>query len=73
MVCNLSDVDKQGFSATIDNIVTLLMTKMDANKAAIKEDVSQVLDFLMDKAVIRKIKTKMVPKSMNSIQKKSRK
>jgi hypothetical protein len=43
MVCNLSDVDKQSFSATIDNIVTLLMTKMDASKAAIKQDVSQVL------------------------------
>ena len=29
----------------------------DADKAAIKEEVSQVLSFLMDKAVIRKIKT----------------
>jgi hypothetical protein len=57
MVCNLSDVDKQGFSATIDNIVTLLMTKMDANKADIKEKVSQVLSFMIDKAVIRRIKT----------------
>ena len=57
MVCNLSDVDKQSFSATIDNIVTLLMTKMDASKAAIKQDVSTVLAFLIDKAVIRKVKT----------------
>jgi len=57
MVCNLSDVDKQSFSATIDNIVTLLMTKVDASKAAIKQDVSTVLAFLIDKAVIRKIKT----------------
>ena len=32
-------------------------TQMDANKAAIKEDVSQVLAFLMDKAVISKNKT----------------
>ncbi len=57
MVCNLSDIDKQSFSATIDNIVTLLMTKVDASKAAIKQDVSIVLAYLIDKAVIRKIKT----------------
>lgn len=57
MVCNLSDVDKQSFSATIDNIVTLLMTKIDASKAAIKQDISTVLAFLIDKAVIRKVKT----------------
>lgn len=57
MVCNLSDVDKQSFSATIDNIVTLLMTKIDASKAAIKQDVSTVFAFLIDKAVIRKVKT----------------
>ena len=57
MVCNLSDVDKQSFSATIDNIATLLMTKIDASKAAIKQDVSTVLAYLIDKAVIRKVKT----------------
>lgn len=57
MVCNLSQVDKQSFSATIDNIVTLLMTKVDASKAAIKNEVQQVLDFLIDKSVIRKVKT----------------
>ena len=57
MICNLSDVDKPTFSATIDNIVTLLMTKVDASKAAIKQEVSTVLAFLIDKAVIRKAKT----------------
>ena len=57
MVCNLSEQDKQTFSATIDNIVTLLMTKVDASKAAIKNEVAKVLDFLMDKSVIRKIKS----------------
>ena len=57
MVCNLSDLDKQSFSATIDNIVTLLMTKIDASKADIKNEVGTVLSFLIDKAVIRKIKT----------------
>lgn len=57
MICNLSDVDKPSFLATIDNIVTLLMTKVDASKAAIKQEVSTVLAFLIDKAVIRKTKT----------------
>jgi hypothetical protein len=54
MVCNLAEEDKQQFSATIDNIVTLLMTKIDDSKAAIKSDVAEVLTYLMDKAVIRK-------------------
>lgn len=57
MICNLSDVDKQSFSATIDNIVTLLMTRMDQNKATIKNEVSKVLDYFIDKSVIRKVKT----------------
>ena len=57
MVCNLKEEDKQQFSATIDNVVTLLMTKIDASKAAIKQDVSSVLAYLIDKAVIRKVKT----------------
>lgn len=57
MICNMAEADKQQFSATIDNVVTLLMTKVDASKAAIKNDVSKVLEFLMDSSVIRKIKT----------------
>lgn len=57
MVCNLSEQDKQTFSATIDNVVTLLMTQVDASKAAMKNDVTQVLNFLMDKSVIRRIRT----------------
>lgn len=57
MICNLKEEDKQQFSATIDNVVTLLMTKVDASKAAIKQDVSTVFAYLIDKAVIRKVKT----------------
>ena len=37
MICNLKEEDKQQFSATIDNVVTLLMSKVDASKAAIKQ------------------------------------
>ena len=57
MICNLREEDKQQFSATIDNVVTLLMSKIDASKAAIKQEVSLVLAYLIDKAVIRKVKT----------------
>ena len=57
MICNLREEDKQQFSATIDNVVTLLMSKIDASKAAIKQEVSSVLAYLIDKAVIRKVKT----------------
>ena len=73
MICNLSDVDKPSFLATIDNIVTLLMTKVDASKAAIKHEVSTVLAFLIDKAVIRKTKTETGSRYMSSILRKSRK
>ncbi len=57
MICNLAEEDKQQFSATIDNIVTLLMTKIDASKASIKNEVAKVLDYLVGKAVIRRVKT----------------
>ena len=57
MICNLKEEDKQQFSATIDNVVTLLMSKVDAGKAALKQEVSAVLAYLIDKAVIRKVKT----------------
>ena len=57
MICNLKEEDKQQFSATIDNVVTLLMSKVDASKAVIKQEVSAVLAYLIDKAVIRKVKT----------------
>ena len=57
MLCNLSDTDKQTFAATVDNIVTLLMDKVDENKAVIKHDVQTVIEFLLKNAVIRKQKT----------------
>lgn len=57
MICNLDAVNKPQFSATVDNVVTLLMTKLDESKAAIKNDVSEALAYLMEKAVIRREKT----------------
>lgn len=57
MICNMSEVDKNGFAANIDNITTLLMTKIDQSKAAIKSDVAEVLDYLEAEKVIRKSKS----------------
>ncbi len=57
MVCNLKEEDKQQFSATIENVTTLLMSSVDAQKSAIKQEVSTALAYLIDKAVIRKVKT----------------
>ncbi len=56
MICNLSEVDKQSFSATTDNIVTLLMEKVDENRAVMKDKVNMALEFLEDKSVIHKVK-----------------
>ncbi len=57
MISHLSDADKPGFAATIDNIVTLLMDEIDADKAATKEHVQRVLNYLIDKSVIRRDKS----------------
>ena len=48
---------RQALEVIEDNVATLLMTQIDANKATIKQDVSTVLAYLIDKAVIRKVKT----------------
>jgi len=56
MICNMADNDKRTFPATLDNIAVLLMTKIDENKASIKDAVQKVLDDLMDKSIIRENK-----------------
>jgi hypothetical protein len=53
MVCNLKDDDKLVFPATVDNITTLLMKDVDAQKVTLKNDVQKVLDYLKQKKVIR--------------------
>ncbi len=57
MICNLADNDKFVFPANIDNITTLLMDKIDDNKAALKNDVEKALRFLVEKLVVRKGKS----------------
>lgn len=53
MLCHLSDNDKQTFPANIDFITTLLLDKIDAHRPTIRESVLKVLNYLMDKSVIR--------------------
>lgn len=53
MICYLRDDDKLVFPATVDNITTLLMKDVDAQKVTLKADVQKVLDYLKQKKVIR--------------------
>ncbi|WP_288286174.1 BREX system P-loop protein BrxC [uncultured Prevotella sp.] len=53
MICNLMEDDKLVFPATVDNITTLLMKDVDAQKVTLKNDVQKVLDYLKQKKVIR--------------------
>ncbi len=53
MICNLKNDDKLVFPATVDNITTLLMKDVDAQKVTLKNDVQKVLDYLKQKKVIR--------------------
>lgn len=53
MVCNLSQNDKLLFPATVDNITCLLMNDVDTQKLTLKENVQKVLDYLMDRNIIR--------------------
>ncbi len=53
MICYLSQTDRLVFPATVDNMINLLMRDVDANRLAIKQDLSDVLAFLYDKNIIR--------------------
>lgn len=53
MICNLKDDEKLAFPATVDNITTLLMKDVDAQKVTLKNDVQKVLDFLRQNNIIR--------------------
>ena len=54
MVCNISEPNKLLFPATIENLVTLLMTKIDQSRLDLQEKVSKVLEYLLQNSVIRK-------------------
>ena len=52
MICNLKEDDRLVFPATVDNITTLLMKDVDAQKVTLKNDVEKVLEFLRQKNII---------------------
>ena len=54
MLCYMSEQHRQQFSATADNITTLLMQDIDCQKLSLKNDVQSVLDFLIANNIIRK-------------------
>ena len=53
MLCNISDNNKLLFPATLDNIVTLMMTEIDQNKLELKDKVVKALKYLDDKSIVR--------------------
>lgn len=54
MLCNLKEADKVVFSVTIPTITKLIMQDVDANKQALMDKVSSVIQFLEAKNIIRK-------------------
>ena len=55
MICNISENDQMLFPATIDNVVTLLITEIDQNRLELKQKVERVLEFLKKESIIRLI------------------
>ena len=53
MLCNLSQSDQLLFPATLDNILTLMLEDVDAQKAALRQEVEKVLTFLYSKHILR--------------------
>ena len=53
MLCNLSAPDQKIFPATVDNIVTLLMTNVDENKLQLRNNTEDILKYLEEKSVVR--------------------
>lgn len=53
MLCNISDTNKLLFPATLDNIVTLMMTEIDQSKLDLREKILKVLEYLKENSIIR--------------------
>ena len=54
MLSNISDPNKLLFPATLDNMVTLMMTEVDQSKLDLRERIDKVLEYLIEKSVVRK-------------------
>ncbi len=58
LICHLQDSNKLVFPATLYNVVTLLMKRVDDSRNDIKMKVENILDYLCNKNIIRKEITK---------------
>jgi len=58
LVCHLQDSNKLVFPATLYNVVTLLMTRVDDSRNDIKDKADNILYYLCSKNIIRKEMTK---------------
>lgn len=54
MLCYMSEQHRMAFSASADNITTLIMQDIDCQKLTLKNDVQNVLDYLIANNIIRK-------------------
>jgi len=54
MICNISQTDQLLFPATVDNVTSLLVNKMDTPRLTIKNDVEKIVEFLCDNNIIRR-------------------
>lgn len=53
MLSNISAPNKLLFPATLDNMVTLMMTEIDQSKLELRDKISKVLDYLIQNSVVR--------------------
>ena len=53
MLSNLSAPNRLLFPATLDNMVTLMMTEIDQSKLDLRDRISKALDYLIEKSVVR--------------------
>ncbi|KAA6328560.1 hypothetical protein EZS27_022562 [termite gut metagenome] len=53
MISNLQDSDKQTFGSTLDNLVLLMMTRLDENKLQLRNRIEKVLGKLIAANIIR--------------------
>lgn len=56
MISNLNENDQLNFKSTLDNLTLLLMKNVDENKMPLRDKIEEVLQFLIEKNIIREDK-----------------
>ena len=52
MVCHLDGADAQAFPATLDNLVSLMLTDLSASRKALKDKIAEETDWLCSQSVL---------------------